>query len=314
MDRAAVVLSCVVPMYNEAGGIDAFFARLEPVLDKITDDYEIICIDDGSTDSTLDELNVHRARNPRIKIINLSRNFGKDVALSAGLDHAAGQAVVPLDADLQDPPELIAEMMEKWREGYEVVYARRTDRMSDTRAKRVTANWFYRVHNAIADISIPANAGDFRLIDRRVNMALQNLPERTRFMKGLFAWVGFKQASVEYVRPERAHGQSKWRYWRLWQFALDGITGSTTVPLRIWTYLGLLISVTSFLFAAYLILRTLVSGSDVPGYASLMVVMLFFGGINILATGIIGEYVGRIFTEVRNRPLYLVRNTYGFDE
>ncbi len=300
-------------MYNEEGGIDMFFERLEPVLEKITDKYEIICIDDGSTDATLDELLTHRKRNPRIKIINLSRNFGKDVALSAGLDHASGQAVVPLDADLQDPPELIAEMIEKWREGYEVVYARRSDRKSDSATKRLTASWFYRIHNAVADISIPDNAGDFRLIDQRVNVALQNLPERTRFMKGLFAWVGFKQASVEYVREERAHGETKWQYWKLWQFALDGITGSTTFPLRVWTYLGFAVSVTAFILSTLLIVRTLFYGVDVPGYASLMVAVLFLGGINILATGIIGEYIGRIFTEVRSRPLYLVRETFGID-
>ncbi|MGI9464676.1 MAG: glycosyltransferase family 2 protein [Aestuariivirgaceae bacterium] len=312
-DKKTILLSAVVPMYNEEGGIDMFFERLEPVLDAITEDYEIICIDDGSSDATMDELLEQRGRNPRIKIINLSRNFGKDVALSAGLDHATGQAVVPLDADLQDPPELIAEMMEKWREGYEVVYARRSDRQSDTATRRLTAGWFYRIHNAIADISIPDNAGDFRLIDQRVNVALQNLPERTRFMKGLFAWVGFKQASVEYVREERAHGSSKWQFWKLWQFALDGITGSTTFPLRIWTYIGFVVSVTAFILSTMLTVRTLFYGVDVPGYASLMVSVLFLGGINILATGIIGEYIGRIFTEVRRRPLYLVRETFGLD-
>ncbi len=312
-DKKSILLSAVVPMYNEEGGIDMFFERLEPVLEAITEDYEIICIDDGSTDATMDELLAHRSRNSRIKIINLSRNFGKDVALSAGLDYATGQAVVPLDADLQDPPELIAEMMEKWREGYEVVYARRSNRKSDTATKRVTAGWFYRIHNAIADISIPDNAGDFRLIDQRVNVALQNLPERTRFMKGLFAWVGFKQASVEYVREERAHGDSKWQYWKLWQFALDGITGSTTFPLRIWTYVGFVVSLTAFVLSTLLTIRTIFYGVDVPGYASLMVSVLFLGGINILATGIIGEYIGRIFTEVRRRPLYLVRETFGID-
>jgi glycosyltransferase involved in cell wall biosynthesis len=214
---------------------------------------------------------------------------------------------------LQDPPELIAEMMEKWREGFEVVYARRSDRASDSAAKRLTAGWFYRIHNAIADISIPDNVGDFRLIDQRVNVALQNLPERTRFMKGLFAWVGFKQTSVEFVREERAHGETKWHYWKLWQFALDGITGSTTFPLRVWTYIGMAVSLLAFMFSMLLILRTVVHGIDVPGYASLMVSVLFLGGINILATGIIGEYVGRIFTEVRHRPLYLVRDTFGLD-
>ena len=313
-EKRTILLSTVVPMYNEEGGIDLFFERLEPVLEKITEDYEIICIDDGSDDGTIDELLEHRDRNPRIKIINLSRNFGKEVALSAGLDYATGQAVVPLDADLQDPPELIAEMMDKWREGYDVVYARRSDRQSDSVSKRVTAGWFYRIHNAIADVSIPDNVGDFRLIDQRVNLALRNLPERTRFMKGLFAWVGFKQASVEFVREERAHGETKWQFGKLWQFAIDGITGSTTFPLRVWTYIGLAVSLTAFVLSTLLTIRVLVHGVDVPGYASTMVAVLFLGGLNILATGIIGEYIGRIFTEVRHRPLYLVRDTYGIEK
>ncbi len=308
-----VLLSVVVPMYNEEEGLALFFDRLEPVLRAITPDYEIICVDDGSSDRTYRLLLERHEQDPRIKLINLSRNFGKDIALSAGLDHAHGQAVVPIDADLQDPPELIADMMEKWREGYEVVYARRADRGSDTRAKRVTANWFYRIHNYMAEITIPENTGDFRLLDQRVVTALRNLPERNRFMKGLFAWVGYKQTSLEYVRAERAAGDSKWKYWKLWNFALDGITGSSTVPLRIWTYFGLLVFVLAILYAMFLTIRVWVHGVDVPGFASIMVAVLFLGGINILATGIIGEYLGRIFTEVRNRPLYLVREAHGID-
>ncbi len=308
-----VLLSIVVPMYNEEGGIGLFFDRLEPVLQRITDDYEIICIDDGSTDATYDELIEQRQRDARIKVINLSRNFGKDIALSAGLDHAFGRAVVPIDADLQDPPELIEQMMEKWREGFEVVYARRADRASDTRAKRMTANWFYRIYNYIAEIGIPEHAGDFRLLDQRVIAALRNLPERNRFMKGLFAWVGFKQVSVEYVREERAFGETKWKYWKLWNFALDGITGSSTFPLRIWTYFGLTVFVFAVFYAMFLTVRVMVHGVDVPGYASTMVAVLFLGSINILATGIIGEYLGRILTEVRSRPLYLVRETHGIE-
>ena len=309
-----ILLSVVVPMYNEQGGIDLFFERIEPVLKSITKDYEIICVDDGSSDDTFDELLDHRDRDARIKVINLSRNFGKDTALSAGLDHAYGKAVVPIDADLQDPPELIVQMMEKWREGYEVVYAKRTDRSSDTPTKRVTASWFYRIHNAIAEIDIPEDAGDFRLLDQRVIGALRNLPERNRFMKGLFAWVGYKQTSVEYVREERAHGESKWRYWKLWNFALDGITGSSTFPLRVWTYIGLAVSLFAFLISLSLSLRVIFYGVDVPGYASLMVAVLFLGGLNILATGIIGEYLGRIFTEVRSRPLYLIREAHGINQ
>ncbi len=308
-----VLLSIVVPMYNEEGGVGLFFDRLEPVLQAITEDYEIICVDDGSSDGTYDKLLEHRTRDGRIKVINLSRNFGKDTALSAGLDHAFGRAVVPIDADLQDPPELIADMMEKWREGFEVVYARRADRASDTATKRVTANWFYRIYNAIADIDIPQNAGDFRLLDQRVIAALRNLPERNRFMKGLFAWVGYKQASVEYIREERAHGETKWKYWQLWNFALDGITGSSTFPLRVWTYFGLAVFVFAVIYAIILSIDVLIHGVDVPGYASTMVAVLFLGGINILATGIIGEYLGRIFTEVRSRPLYLVREMHGIE-
>jgi glycosyltransferase involved in cell wall biosynthesis len=306
-----VVLSVVVPMFNEEAGLDAFFARIEPVLAGVTPDYEIVCVDDGSSDRTLERLAARRAADPRVKVLSLSRNFGKDTALSAGLDHAIGQAVVPIDADLQDPPEVIPQLFAKWREGYEVVYAHRVSRMSDDFSKRVTAGLFYRFHNLIADVRIPHDTGDFRLLDRRVVEALKALPERTRFMKGLFAWVGFRQTGVEYVRAPRAAGTTKWKFWKLWNFALDGITASSTVPLRIWTYFGLLVGVVAVVYAAGLVIHTLVAGRDVPGYASIMVAVLFLGAINIVATGILGEYVGRIHAEVRNRPLYLVRVAYG---
>jgi glycosyltransferase involved in cell wall biosynthesis len=298
-------------MYNEATSIDLFFTRLEPVLRKITDNYEIICVDDGSRDETLTMLFSNHIRDPRVKVVSLTRNFGKDIALSAGLDHATGQAVVPIDADLQDPPELISEMVEKWRNGYDVVYATRVKRDTDNVTKRITAGLFYRIHNWLADIRIPNNTGDFRLMDRRVVIAIGTLPERTRFMKGLFAWVGFKQTSVEYRREERSAGTTKWRYWSLWNFALDGITGSSTVLLRVWTYIGAVIALISLIYAAWLVFRTIIQGNEVPGYASLMVAILFLGAMNVAATGILGEYVGRIYNEVRNRPLYLVRETHG---
>ena len=304
-------LSVVVPIYNEEDGLDTFFSRVEPVLQSITDQYEIICIDDGSSDSSVAKLAMHRVRDARVKVICLSRNFGKDVALSAGLDHASGRTVVPIDADLQDPPELIRDMYAKWREGFDVVYAKRAARDSDGPVKRLTAQLFYRFHNSMADVKIPSDTGDFRLLDRKVVEALREVPERNRFMKGLFAWVGFRQASVEYAREARAAGRTKWNYWRLWNFALDGIAGSTTVPLRIWTYVGFLISAGAFGYAAYLTVHTLIAGADVPGYASIMVAVLFLGGINIAATGILGEYLGRIFNEVRNRPLYIVREAHG---
>jgi glycosyltransferase involved in cell wall biosynthesis len=283
------------------------------VLEKITTDFEIVCVDDGSSDRTMVNLMRHHGRDSRIKVLSLSRNFGKDTALSAGLDYARGQAVVPIDADLQDPPELIADMVAKWREGFEVVYARRSHRDSDDMSKRVTASLFYRIHNWIADVRIPDNTGDFRLMDRRVVEAVKHLPEKTRFMKGLFAWVGFKQIGIDYRREARAAGTTKWRYWKLWNFAIDGITGSSTVPLRIWTYFGMGLGVLTFAYAFWLVIHTMLYGNAVPGYASLMVAVLFLGSMNIVATGILGEYVGRIYSEVRNRPLYLVREMRGLE-
>jgi len=312
-DLPPPLLSVVVPMYNEADGVHLFFERLEPILESVDSAYEIICIDDGSSDRTLALLAQHHVRDQRIKVVSLSRNFGKDTALSAGLDHARGRAVIPIDADLQDPPELIPEMVAKWREGYDVVFARRAERDTDDATKRLTAGWFYRIHNWIADVRIPDNTGDFRLMDRRVVDAVRNLPEKTRFMKGLFAWVGFKQIGLDYRREARAAGTSKWKYFRLWNFALDGITGSSTVPLRIWTYFGAAIGLFTLAYAAWLVIDTLLYGNDVPGYASLMTAVLFLGSMNIVATGVLGEYVGRIYTEVRNRPLYLVRETQGLD-
>lgn len=316
-EEGSILLSIVVPMFNEEDNIGPLLARLEAAAEGLVapldEGYEIVCVDDGSSDGTLDELLAERQRNPAIKVVSLSRNFGKDVALSAGLDHATGSAVVPIDADLQDPPELLPELFAKWLEGHDVVYATRTSRASDSLVKRLTAGWFYRVHNKLADVDIPSNTGDFRLMDRRVIEALRRLPERNRFMKGLFSWVGFRQTGVAYERGSRAHGATKWRYWRLWNFALDGITASTTLPLRIWSYAGLGISLLAFAYAAILVGRTLLHGVDVPGYASLMVVMLLFGGINLLTLGIMGEYLGRIYTEVKARPLYLVRDLYGFD-
>ncbi len=312
-DPAKVDLSIVVPVYNEEEAIDAFFVRVIPVAQSVTSDYEIVCVDDGSTDSTLLRLIEQRVRNPRIKVISFSRNFGKDVALSAGLDHAKGQSVVPIDCDLQDPPELIPTMYARMREGYDVVLAKRADRESDTFLKRLSARMFYRLHNTVADVSIPFDTGDFRMIDRKVIEALKELPERVRFMKGIFAWVGFKQASVEYNRAARSAGATKWKYLKLWNFALDGIIADSTLPLRIWTYLGAIVAIFAFVYAATLVIRTMLFGVEVPGYASMISVILFLGGINVIATGILGEYLGRVYTEVRHRPLYIVRETHGIN-
>ncbi len=309
-----VFLSTVVPIYNEADNISPFFDRLNTILDALGETYEIICVDDGSTDESVDLLIAERSRNPAVKIVRLSRNFGKELALTAGLDHAVGAAVVVIDADLQDPPELIPALLAKWREGYDVVYARRVSRAGDNLAKRATASWFYRIFNRLTDVAIPNDTGDFRLMDRRVIEALSELPERNRFMKGLFSWVGFRQVAVDYERESRAFGTTKWNYWRLWNLAIEGITSFSTVPLRIWSYVGVIFALFAISYALFLIFRTIMMGVDVPGYASLMVVVLFLGGINLLTLGIFGEYLGRTYMEAKGRPLYLVRERHGFDE
>jgi glycosyltransferase involved in cell wall biosynthesis len=313
-DAAHVDLSLVTPIHNEAAGLDEFFSRTIAVLDKLGLTWEIVCVNDGSTDASLDRLLEYHRRNPAIKIVNLSRNFGKDIALSAGLDYARGDAVVPIDADLQDPPELIERMVAKWREGFDMVYAVRNRRDGDSWLKRVTARFFYRIFDRITDIPAPRDTGDFRLLDRRVVDVLARLPERTRFMKGLFAWVGYRHAAISYDREARRAGDTKWSYWRLWNFALDAITSFSSLPLKIWSYLGLVISVFAFLYALFLAGLKIIRGIDVPGYASIMVAVLFFGGVQLISLGIIGEYLARMYNEVKGRPLYLVRDAWGFEK
>lgn len=310
---ALIDVSIVVPLYNEAPNIDHLLKRLESVCDDLELSYEIVCINDGSRDETLSCLIEHHRRNSSIKVINLSRNFGKEVALTAGLDYTTGQTVVPIDADLQDPPELIADMLEKWRQGYDVVYAVRRSRQGESWLKKFTADTFYRIISRMSRVSIPRNTGDFRLMDRKVVDALKQLPERSRFMKGLFAWVGFRQTAIYYDRAPRYKGQTKWNYWKLWNFAIDGITSFSLVPLKVWSYVGLSLSILALIYASFLILRTLIYGVDLPGYASLMVTVLFLGGIQLITLGVIGEYLGRVYEEVKGRPLYLVRDLYGFD-
>lgn len=305
-----VELSVVVPMFNEVEGLATLFTRLGGVLAGVSDAYEIVCVNDGSSDGTLAALLAERERNTRVCVVDLARNFGKDIALSAGLDYVRGRAVVPLDADLQDPPELIPELIAKWREGYDVVYAQRRSRQGETRFKLRTAGMFYRIINRLAEIRIPENTGDFRLMDRRVVDVLRGMPERARFMKGLFAWVGFRQVAVPFDRDPRQAGRTKWNYLRLWRFALDGITSFSSAPLKVWSYLGGGIALSAFLYAVFLIVRTMVFGVDVPGYASIMVAVLFLGGIQLLGIGVLGEYVGRIFEEVKRRPLYVARAVY----
>ncbi len=304
------VLSIVTPFYNEEEAEHLFFDRLIPVLEATGLAFEIVCVNDGSRDATLDKLIQRAATDARIRVVDLSRNFGKEAALTAGLDHVQGEAIIPMDADLQDPPELIHDMIAKWRDGWDVVYATRISRQTDTKMKRLTAGGFYRVYNALSKVKMPHNAGDFRLMDRRVVAAFAQLRETNRFNKGLFTWVGFRQTGVDFVREERSGGQSKFNYWKLWNFALDGLTASTTMPLRVSLYMGVAISALAFLYAAILILRTLVAGTDVPGYTSTMVVILLLGGLQMTILGVFGEYLGRMYQEVKRRPVYLVRQTW----
>ena len=311
--RAGRTLSLVLPMYNEAAGLETLFQRLDEALSNLALTLEFVCVDDGSRDETYARLLARAATDPRVKLIALSRNFGKEAALTAGIDAATGDLVVPLDADLQDPPELIAEFLSLWEQGYDVVYGVRADRASDTPMKRLTANTFYRLFNRLSDYRIPESTGDFRLMDRAVVEALRQLPERNRFMKGLFAWVGFRQVGVPYVRPSRREGATSWGYFKLIRFAIDGLTAFTTLPLKVWTGVGAVAAFLALVFAGVIIVQVLAHGRDVPGYASLMVVILFGFALQMIALGVLGEYIGRMYQEVKGRPIYLVRERVGFD-
>ncbi|NWG39426.1 MAG: glycosyltransferase family 2 protein [Hydrogenophilaceae bacterium] len=310
-DSVPVNLSLVVPVYNEAESIDLFVDRIRQLFEEEKAvSLEVVFVNDGSNDNTLDILLACQKAHLFVKIVDLSRNFGKEAALTAGLHFAEGEVVVPIDVDLQDPPELVLDMLAKWREGYEVVLARRSNRESDTWAKRTSANLFYRIHNSISDTKLPENVGDFRLMDRKVVNALLELPEAHRFMKGLFAWVGFRTCHVDYVRSPRVAGATKFNGWKLWNFAMEGVTSFSTYLLRIWTYLGALISFVAFLFAIFIIMRVFIQGVDVPGYASLMVAVTFFGGLQLIGIGILGEYLGRTYIESKRRPPFVVRQVY----
>lgn len=310
MQSSNPVASIVCPCYNEQEVIEIFLKSLELVLSKLNKSYEIIFINDGSTDDTLKVLLNAKNQHKHIRILNLSRNFGKEAALTAGLENAKGEVVIPIDVDLQDPPELILSFIKKWEEGYDVVLAKRVDRTSDSAVKKLSAEYFYKIHNKISDISIPHNVGDYRLMSSRVVQTLKTLPENQRFMKGLFAWTGYKTAVVEYKREVRAAGKTSFNGWKLWNFALDGITSFSTVPLRIWLYFGLVISFFAFIYGSIIIIKTLVLGIDLPGYASLLTTILFLGGIQLMGIGILGEYIGRIYKEAKRRPVYIIENEY----
>ncbi|MFK8047454.1 MAG: glycosyltransferase family 2 protein [Halioglobus sp.] len=300
-------LSVIVPAFNEAEVLPTFHEKITSVMLATEADYEVIYIDDGSTDSTALLLSEFRDKDESVAVIELSRNFGKEVAISAGLDHAQGDAVIVIDADLQDPPELIHEFLREWREGYDIVSGKRSSREGESYLKKTTAKWFYRVLNYLSDVEIPQDTGDFRLISRRALEALKSLRETHRYMKGLFAWVGFPQKQVLYTRQPRAAGDTKWSYWRLWNFAIEGITSFSDVPLKMATYLGVLTSGITFLYGTFFLIRTLLFGNEVPGYPSLVLIILFLGGIQLICLGIIGEYLARTYNESKSRALYFVK-------
>lgn len=300
--------SVVVPVYNECEVLPEFHRRLSAVLDSLALRSEVVYVNDGSSDITLQIINQFHSNDRRVSVVDLSRNFGKEIAMTAGLDHALGDAVVIIDADLQDPPELIPELVGKWLEGNDVVYAKRISRAGETKAKKATAHLFYRSINMLSRVRIPEDTGDFRLLSRRAVESLKKLREQHRFMKGLFAWIGYRQVAVPYKRDPRMAGSTKFNYWTLWNFALEGITSYSTAPLKLATYFGLFISACSFLFAIWIIIKTLLFGEVVQGYPTIMVTMLFLGGTQLVAIGILGEYVGRMFNETKTRPLYFTND------
>lgn len=304
------LISIVVPVYNEADAVAAFLKELASATAGASGGfpagYEVIFANDGSTDDTRERLLAERERNPAIGIVSLSRNFGKEAAIVAGLEASRGDAAIIMDVDLQDPPALIPEMVAKWRSGAEVVIALRSDRSSDGVLKRISANLFYKAFGLVSEVKLPPGAGDFRLLDRRVIEAFLRLDERARFNKGLLAWLGFRQAFVRHVRPAASRG-SRWTFHRLYRFGFGGIVSFSTVPIRVWGGVGAVIALLAVAYGAYLVVRTLIFGVDLPGYASVMVSVLFLGGVNLFTLGLVGEYVGQVLTEAKRRPIYIVR-------
>ncbi len=303
---ATPLISVIVPAYNEQEVLHEFHQRLAAVLSELPLEHEILYVNDGSSDSTVEIIQQLHEADPHVTLLDLSRNFGKEVAMSAGLQHTQGDVVVIIDADLQDPPELIPQLVDEWRAGWDVVYAKRTTRDGESALKKLTAHLFYRIMQRVGEVRMPKDTGDFRLLSRRAVNALNSFPERNRFMKGMFAWIGFKQKAVHYQRDPRFAGVSKWNYWRLWNFAIEGITSYTTAPLKMASYIGGLSALTAFIYGGYMLVDTLIHGNPVPGYPSLIVIILFLGGFQLITIGMLGEYIGRIFTESKNRPLYLV--------
>ena len=309
--QASVDLSIVVPCYNEEKVIPVFLETITPILKSLEMSYEFVFINDGSRDSTLDVLQAAKLDYPQVRVINLSRNFGKEAALSAGIDLAEGCAVIPIDVDLQDPPELIPQMVKAWKEdGYDVVLAKRADRSKDSFFKRWSSNVFYKLNNKISDNQIPENVGDFRLVSRRCVEAIKMMGETQRFMKGIFAWVGFKTTTIEYQREERQAGETSFNAWKLWNLALEGITSFSTAPLRVWLYIGVVAWFVSIIYGSWIVIKTLVFGVELPGYASLFSAVLFLGSTQLIVLGVLGEYIGRIYLESKSRPLYVIEDEY----
>lgn len=307
-------LTVVVPVFNEAENVAPLCARLTEVLERCVSSHEILFVDDGSRDGSLAAVRAARNGDARIDAISFSRNFGKEVAIAAGLDHAGGRAVVIIDADLQHPPEAIEAMVARWREGFENVYGQRVDRSADSRIRRALTVRFYRLFARYGETALPPGAGDFRLLDRKAVNALMRMRERARFSKGLYAWIGFRSIGVPFDVAERASGASKFSYRKLTRFALDGLMSFSTVPLMVWTFVGVTVSFLAMFAAAYYLVNTMLYGVDVPGYASLIVSISFFAGMQLLSLGVLGEYIGRIFAEVKGRPLYIVSGRLSQDE
>jgi glycosyltransferase involved in cell wall biosynthesis len=300
--------SLIVPVLNEEEAIPFFYRAVREFAPFLTHQVELVFINDGSTDGTEAILNEIEINDPLVKHISFTRNFGKEPALFAGLEAASGDAIIPIDVDLQDPIDVIPEMLEKWQQGADIVLAKRVDRSTDSHLKRKTAEWFYKLHNKISSPKIEENVGDFRLMSREVVENIKLLQERNLFMKGILSWVGGKTDIVEYARADRVAGTTKFNGWKLWNLALEGITSFSTFPLRVWTYIGLIVAAISFIYGAWMLIDTIFWGNPVKGYPSIMVSMLFLGGIQLIGIGVLGEYIGRIYIESKNRPRYIISN------
>jgi polyisoprenyl-phosphate glycosyltransferase len=304
-------ITVVVPVLNEAKGLAQLLARLEPVLADTGLQWEIVFVDDGSTDTTLEKLRAMHGRDARIKAVSLSRNFGKEIAIAAGLNYAQGDAVILMDADLQHPPELILQFVALWHDGYDIVYGQRTDRKADSVLRRIFSRAFYTAFHKLSGTQLPEGAGDFRLFDRKAVDAMNTCRERVRFNKGLYSWIGFRSIGIPFSAPQRQEGESRWRVGQLLHFAIDGLASFSTIPLRVWSYMGLFISFFALIYALVFLLKTLIYGIDAPGFPSLIISVMFFSGVQLISLGVIGEYLGRMYEEVKGRPLFIVGEEVG---